>query len=855
MTSISLLFSDPGALLRGRKNLLRLWSARFTISCCLLSVGAVAAFAAPEAVVRTESSLGIYRMGEPVRMIVAFPSASDGASRKVAWEVRDWKGRVKLEHTATIPADSVDGAIIRLSDLPNGWYEAKFQVDNQPLTAQSFVVVGDYKSRGETFRYGICAHFPRLSHSDHEKANELLERLGIDIFRFEVSWAEVQKKKDGPFTFERFDAISEDLKKLSIEPAILLDYGVPWASTAPAGVPYADTFRYPPQMEPWLAYVRAVQGRYGKTARYWEIWNEPDISFWKGSVEDYEVLFSRTATELARLDPKAEIMNGGFAMVSRQPNPDFMSRFVAGADRTHWSLFAWHDYMTLSETRQRIAQAEKLMSKNGFSLPLWMNEGGFHTLMPGGEVAQAVTLVKKITSVVAAGGKSYFWYSLWDEGALEDDTEGHFGLAKSNFQPKPAYAAYRELIARLADRPALKPVPAGSASDFCIIDFGARKSGTAPGGMSVIWRDTPGPDEPVWVAGESPTSRLRVFDLMGAPEKTEFTGGGIVLIGEDPRYIESLNGGSIQIRRILEIPSRSVIREGQAGKISIPVTNPLAITSEIRAELGWRGTNGSFVTFAQEWIGTLAPAATGIIEFQPDVAAFSRLAKQTPGSGELLIRFGTETVPQQISFPVEEPISIGAGSAMWRAALTEREFIRNLHEAEPDAELHWGGKQDLSAEVTAEWNAAGGLHLVVTARDDRHVQNFESAALWKGDSLQIAIATLAKPDDFLEATFGLTKSGKPDGWVNRGSQTLKIAAGPLPAGLSVDIRRKGDLTLYDVMISEALLSTASKEPFLLNFLVNDDDGRGRKQWLQFAPGLGDNKNPRLFRTFLHKQAN
>lgn len=819
--------------------------------CCLLSIGT--GFATPEAAVRPESSSGIYRPGEPVRMNVAFPSPTGGASRKVAWVVRDWKGKVKLEHAVTIPADSVDGTIIRLADLPSGWYEARFQVDEQPLAAQSFVVGDFYKSRGETFHYGICAHLSRLSLSDRARAVELLKQLGIDIFRFEVSWAEVQKSKDAPFTFERFDTISDDLKKTGIEPAVLLDYGVPWASTAPAGASYGDSYRYPPQMEPWLAYVRAVQGRYGKATRYWEIWNEPDISFWKGSVEDYMLLFSRTAAELARLDPRAQIMNGGFAMVSRQPNPDFLSRFVAGADRSHWSLFAWHDYMTLPETRQRIAMAKELMKKSGFSLPLWMNEGGFHTLMPGGESAQAVTLVKKITCVAAAGGGSYFWYSLWDDAALADDTEGHFGLARSDFQSKPAYAAYRELIARLADRPVLDPASSGSEGDFSVIDFGARKNGKASDGVSVVWRETPGPDEPVWIASESPNDRLRVCDLMGAPEAVELKGGGIVLMGEDPRYVESRDGGRIHIRRILKMPSRLIVRECEQGKISLPIINPLPGASKIRAILGWRSESGSFTAFAPEWTGTLAQGAAGTIEFQPDVATFSRLAGEGQGSGELLIQVGGEADPQQISFPVETPIMIGSGATNWEAALAGREHIRNLHEAEPIADLHWGGEQDLSARVAVEWTT--GLHLVVTVRDDHHVQNFESAALWKGDSLQVALATLGRPEDFLEVTFGLTKSGKPDGWVNRSSQTFGVAAGPLPAGLSVDIRRHGDQTRYDVTIPETLLAAVAKEPFLLNFLVNDDDGKGRKQWLQFTPGLGENKNPRLFHTFLHKQSN
>ena len=35
----------------------------------------------------------------------------------------------------------------------------------------------------------------------------------------------------------------------------------------------------------------------------------------------------------------------------------------------------------------------------------------------------------------------------------------------------------------------------------------------------------------------------------------------------------------------------------------------------------------------------------------------------------------------------------------------------------------------------------------------------------------------------------------------------------------------------------------------MNFIVNDDDGRGRKQWLKLSDGLGDAKTPELWPIF------
>ena len=38
--------------------------------------------------------------------------------------------------------------------------------------------------------------------------------------------------------------------------------------------------------------------------------------------------------------------------------------------------------------------------------------------------------------------------------------------------------------------------------------------------------------------------------------------------------------------------------------------------------------------------------------------------------------------------------------------------------------------------------------------------------------------------------------------------------------------------------------------FLFGLLVNDNDGRGRKGWMQTAPGLGDRKDTSSFTTLV-----
>jgi xylan 1,4-beta-xylosidase len=84
------------------------------------------------------------------------------------------------------------------------------------------------------------------------------------------------------------------------------------------GNQYADIFlgwAYPPKdYEKWAELVRqwvlhSVE-RYGKEevlTWYWELWNEPDISYWRGTPEEYNKLYDYTADAVKRALPGAKV--------------------------------------------------------------------------------------------------------------------------------------------------------------------------------------------------------------------------------------------------------------------------------------------------------------------------------------------------------------------------------------------------------------------------------------------------------------------------------------------------------------------------------------------------------------------
>lgn len=95
---------------------------------------------------------------------------------------------------------------------------------------------------------------------------------------------------------------------------------------------YSIGWSYPPRdYEKWGAlvnqWVKHAIAKWGKTeveSWYWEVWNEPDISYWHGTPEEYDKLYDYAADGLKRALPTARV--GGPATTG--PASDRAAKFL-----------------------------------------------------------------------------------------------------------------------------------------------------------------------------------------------------------------------------------------------------------------------------------------------------------------------------------------------------------------------------------------------------------------------------------------------------------------------------------------------------------------------------------------------
>ena len=156
----------------------------------------------------------------------------------------------------------------------------------------------------------------------------------------------------------------------------------------------------------------------------------------------------------------------------------------------------------------------------------------------------------------------------------------------------------------------------------------------------------------------------------------------------------------------------------------------------------------------------------------------------------------------------------------------------------------FAGGKDLGASFTLSWER-DALHLTVEVRDDVFHQGEAGKDGWRGDSVQVAFQNLAQTaDSTLMSEYSLALSARGPSVYRHFSQTRQMKGDC--SNVSLEVRREGNLTLYQARFPLAELGFQSLDPervFGFSLLVNDNDGQERKGYLHWGDGIGVNKNP------------
>lgn len=165
----------------------------------------------------------------------------------------------------------------------------------------------------------------------------------------------------------------------------------------------------------------------------------------------------------------------------------------------------------------------------------------------------------------------------------------------------------------------------------------------------------------------------------------------------------------------------------------------------------------------------------------------------------------------------------------------------------------WNGINDLSVKHKVMWDE-DNFYMMAMVNDNVHyTAESDFSTMWKDDSIQFGI--LANREETLDAaSLAFTElciSANPSGdKIYRHSSASGKGVGVVE-NCELKIERNGECTIYEMRIPwTELLSDSHKakagDEYAFSFLINDNDGGGRKGYMYYNDGIGGEKLASLF---------
>lgn len=218
--------------------------------------------------------------------------------------------------------------------------------------------------------FGVCAHLGGGGEfEDREQELQLMQDAGIRWARADFTWGVFEPQNDR-WSFDRYDQLMVSAKSHNVNLLPILCYNVDWAYPAHE------------HLDDWCDYVRHVVERYKGDIKHWEVWNEPNIGFWRPEPdpEQYAALLIASYETIKQTDPEAQVVYGGTAGI---PFEYIRKTFEYGAFEA-FDVMAVHPYRypqvpEKARILEDLQATWALMEEYGGGKDLWITEFGWPT--------------------------------------------------------------------------------------------------------------------------------------------------------------------------------------------------------------------------------------------------------------------------------------------------------------------------------------------------------------------------------------------------------------------------------------------------------------------------------------------
>jgi hypothetical protein len=302
---------------------------------------------------------------------------------------------------------------------------------------------------------------------------KMLAEAGFKWVRMDFAWSGIERDK-GKYDFSAYDRLMKAMDEYRIRPIFILDYSNKMYDDGLS--PHTEAGR-----EGFADWAAASAQHFKSRGIVWEMYNEPNIGFWKPkpNFDDYAKLALAVGKALRETTPD-EIYGG--PACSTMDFKFLETCFKAGC-LEYWSAVSVHPYRqkapeTVSADYAKLRELIDKYAPSGKRIPIISGEWGYSSVWKKyDEERQGQYLPREMLTNVAGGVRISIWYDWHDDGTSRTDAEHHFGTVHYPYhrdrtpvyEPKPAYLAMKSLTTELAGHTFQKRIDVGSDADWVLV--------------------------------------------------------------------------------------------------------------------------------------------------------------------------------------------------------------------------------------------------------------------------------------------------------------------------------------------------------------------------------------------------
>ncbi len=326
---------------------------------------------------------------------------------------------------------------------------------------------------------GVNIHFTR----GHDQDLDRIAAAGFRVVRMDFSWAATERQK-GDYDWSAYDDLTAALEKRGLRAVYILDYsnglyeGTVTSENPVTRRPQQDVAS-PQHRDSVAAFARwaAAAARHFRGRRVlWEVWNEPNLTFWKPRPDaaQYATLCRATCRAVHEADPQATVV----APATSEVPTDFLDKLFAAGVLADLDAVSVHPYRPPDRPPETAAEdyraLRRLLAKYAPAgkkrLPVLSGEWGYSSYTKGvSPETQAAYLARMQLANLLNGVPLSIWYDWMDDGPDQKEAEHNFGTVRQDLSPKPAYWAARTLTRELDGYRIRRRLDTGSQQDFVLL--------------------------------------------------------------------------------------------------------------------------------------------------------------------------------------------------------------------------------------------------------------------------------------------------------------------------------------------------------------------------------------------------